>query len=348
MQQVPPLMVEVVNDISTSQNQDVSVTATGGSGWSDSRSKSSANSQVSINTTSISDYETRTAPLTSFPPYLPYWNHGGWGTVKAYFANGPCANDAIYETTFDPNVPEDLRELRSVLQTVPHVGLLEAVGGVLNGVAVALFGAPDMYHHGRGFEIANSIIRDRRPEGKPLLVFIDSNVDTGLLSEEGYAYVGKVSIEGDVERNWDQAYKAAVTEALLWDVDILLVSGGMKGVTVGQNITFPSAAAGYGQTNYSLSLFGAVATGITEGKGKAVLAVEAYRFAPEKIERRRIPESLYQRIRARPASITKEGKEAPASPARPSPRGPGIEVSRKLYEMAGFEEDRRVDYVNVR
>ena len=346
--QVPPLMVEVVNDISTSQNQDVSVTATGGSGWSDSRSKSAANSQVSINTTSISDYETRTAPLTSFPPYLPYWNHGGWGTVKAYFANGPSTNDAIYETTFDPKVPEDLRELRSVLQTLPHVGLLEAVGGVLNGVAVALFGAPDMYHHGRGFEIANSIIRDRRPEGKPLLVFIDSNVDTGLLREEGYAYVGKVSIEGDVERNWDQAYKAAVTEALLWDVDILLVSGGMKGVTVGQNITLPSAAAGYGQTNYSLSLFGAVAKGITEGKGKAVLAVEAYRFAPQRIERRRIPESLYERIRARPISVTRDGKGAPGSPARPSSRGPGIEVSRELYEMAGFEEGRKVDFVNVR
>ncbi len=351
-QEAPPIMVEVVNDISTNQNQDVSVTATGGSSWSDSRSNSSANSQVSVNTASISEYEARTAPLTSFPPYLPYWNHGGWGTVKAYFANGPSADDAIYETTFDPEEPEDMRELRSVLQDLPHMGLLEAVGGVLNSVAVVVFGAPDMYHHGRGFEIADSIVRDRRPEAKPLLVFIDSNVDTRLLREEGYAYVGKVSIEGDVTRNWDQAYKAAVTEALLWDVDILLVSGGMKGVTVGHNITFPSAAVGYGQTNYSLSLFGAVAKGITEGKGKAVLSVEAYRYDPERVQRRRIPESLYERIRVRPvlAPVGKDGQAAPAAPAAscPSKCGPGINVSRQLYEMAGFEQERKVDHVNVR
>jgi len=106
-----------------------------------------------------------------------------------------------------------------------------------------------------------------------------------------------------VERNWDHAYKAAVAEALLWDTDILLVSGGMKGVTVGENFTFPSAAAGYSQVNYSLSLGGAKATGITEGKGKAVLSADAYRFCPGKMERRRIPESLYERIRFRPQQV---------------------------------------------
>ena len=78
------------------------------------------------------------------------------------------------------------------------------------------------------------------------------------------------------------------------------------------------------------------------------LAVEAYRFAPQRIERRRIPESLYERIRARPISVTRDGKGAPGSLARPSSRGPGIEVSRELYEMAGFEEGRKVDFVNVR
>jgi len=115
--------------------------------------------------------------------------------------------------------------------------------------------------------------------------------------------VGKVSVEGDPERTWDHAYKAAVAEALLWDVDILLVSGGMKGVTTGTNITFPSAAAGYSQISYSLSLFGAKAKGITEGKGKAVLSAEAYRYLPSRIDRRRIPASIYDRIRLRPRPV---------------------------------------------
>lgn len=310
--------VDVANQINTSQNQDTSATsiAEGGSSWNDNASTSS--SQVNIS--SSSDYEQRTSPVTSFPPYLPYWNHGGWGTVKAYFPNSPSANDTVYETSFDPDNPEDMRELRGVLKSLPHKGMLEVAGGMLNTLAVALFDAPDNYHHGRGLEIANSITRDRRPEGKPLLVFIDSNVDIALLKEEGYAYVGKVGVEGDVERNWDHAYKAAVAEALLWDTDILLVSGGMKGVTVGENSTFPSAAAGYSQVNYSLSLIGAKATGITEGKGKAVLSADAYRFCPGKMERRQIPESLYERIRVRPQQVG-------MTSAAPAPVSVSCEVS---------------------
>lgn len=302
----PVTVIEVVNDIATYQSQNVS--AVGGTSVSDSRSDSVSQSEVNIDMRS--DVQTRTPPLTSLPPYLPHWTHAGWGTVKAYFPNAPTINDQIYETTFDPENPEDMRELRSVLRALPHDGVLAAVGSVLNTLAVTLFGAPDRYHHGRGLEIANSVTRDRRPQGKPLLVFIDSNVDMTLLREEGYAYVGKVSIEGDVERNWDHAYKAAVTEALLWDVDILLVSGGMKGVTTGSNVTFPSAAAGYSQVNYSLSLFGARANGITEGKGKAVLSAEAYRFNPRMLERRQIPAALYDRIRFRPMPVMRE----PVSP----------------------------------
>lgn len=335
----PTTTVEVINDITTVQDQDISV-STGGS-------ESDSYSGASANVTSISEYETRTAPLTSLPPYLPYWTHGGWGTVKAYFANGPSANDAIYETTFDPDSPSDMHELRSVLRTLPHEGLLGAAGGFLNSVAVAVFGAPDSYFRGRGFEIADSIVRDRRPEGKPLLVFIDSNVDTNLLRDEGYAYVGKVSIEGDTDRNWDHVYKAAVSEALLWDVDVLLISGGMKGVTVGSNVTAPSAAAGYSQVNYSLSLFGAKAEGITEGKGKAVLSAEAYRFSPERIERRRIPASFYERIRFRPRPVSEQAPAA-AKPVPPAKSGdPGIHMSRELYELAGFKRDQSVGLVNV-
>jgi len=366
-----PMVADVANKVTTQQNQNVSVGGT--------------KSEVNINS------EGKTPPLTTFPPYLPYWNHGGWGTIKAYFPNGPTANDQIYETTFDPNDPRDMRELRTVLRALPHRGLLAAAGGMLNSMAVVLFGKPDTYFHGRGIEIVDSIVRDRRPEGKSLLVFIDSNVDMRLLGEEGYAYMGKVSIEADTDRNWDQAYKAAVSEALLWDVDILLVSGGMKGVTTGTNITFPSAAGGYSQVNYSLSLLGGKATGITEGKGKAILSAEAYRYSPMTVERRRIPAVIYDRIRSRPwpAAIMNEAVPGPAQASEPArdaatpatsapvatgpaagtpaqaavgapalarrvqPRapdyaGPGITMSRELYDLAGFANDQQVGFVTVR
>ncbi len=392
-----PVSVDVDNRIGTNQNQNAS--ASGGDSQSDSASASNSTANVSLSTSSTSNVQARTPPLTTFPPYLPYWTHGGWGTVKAYFPNGPTANDQIYETTFDPNNPTDMRELRSVLRALPHKGLLEVAGGMLNDVAVVLFGKPDTYFHGRGLDIANSVVRDRRPEGKPLLVFIDSNVDMNLLGEEGYAYIGKVSVEADPDRNWDQAYKAAVAEALLWDVDILLISGGMKGVTTGTNVTFPSAAAGYSQVNYSLSLMGSKATGITEGKGKAILSGEAYRYLPQMMERRRIPAALYERIRVRsspcpvgeaapapmsePVSAESERKVVAAivasgsagtsagstrraasavTPVRvqaaaPSQRitrapssyhGPGVTMSRELFELAGFPEDQQVGYVSVR
>jgi len=315
--------VNVANQVETNQSQ--SVSASGGDSFSDSLSTSTAN--VNINTTSVSDYRTRTPPMTTFPPHLPYWMHSGWGTIKAYFPNGPTGNDQIYETTFDPDNADDMREIRGVLRAVPHRGVLAALGGALNDVAVALFGKPDTYYRGRGLEIANSVVRDRRPDGKALLVFIDSNVDMTLLGEEGYAYVGKVSVEGDADRNWDQAYKAAVAEALLWDVDILLISGGMKGVTSGTNTTFPSAAGGYSQVNYSLSLLGGTARGVTEGKGKAVLCGEAYRYSPQTIERRRIPAALYNRIRARPwpvpvGTIAPVPVPAPAEITVPVPEAP--------------------------
>jgi hypothetical protein len=286
----PETMIKVDTDVTTSQSQDVS--AEGGD------SDSSSSSEVSIDSTSISNYRTRTPPITTFPPYLPYWTHGGWGTIKAYFPNGPNSDDQVYERIFNPNNPDDMRGLRSVLKSLPYESPLGVFGGFLNGVG-AVFGGPDNYHHGRGFEIANSLVRKRRPGRKPLLVFIDSNVDTNLLRKAGYAYVGKVSLEGKVDRNWDHVYDAAVAEALPWDVDILLISGGMKGVTVGSNIAFPGAGGAYSQSNYSISLFGAVSSGITEGKGKAVMSAAGYRYSPALAKRRRIPKAFYEKFHAK-------------------------------------------------
>ncbi|UCF17308.1 MAG: hypothetical protein JSW59_07560, partial [Phycisphaerales bacterium] len=348
---------------------------------------------ATINNSSVTKYDTRTEAPTVFPPYLPYWNHGGWGTIKAYFSNGPNKDDRVYERTFDPESPTDIRQLRGVLQSLPYDGPIEAVGGFLNTVGAVLCGV-DNFHHGRGFEIANSLVRERRRNGKPLLVFIDTNVDTNLLRKAGYAYVGKVSIEGNINRNWDQVYDAAVAETLPWDVDILLISGGMKGVTVGSNLAFPGAGGAYSQSNYAISMFGSVSSGITEGKGKATVSAEGYRFSPQALNRRRIPESFYDRIRAsvsaaplqthrpmeraqitapRPRSTFVQPQEysqvemAPRATPSPSKRAvirastpqkrdtptikknvTGVEISRRLWELANFDDDELVEYVIIR
>ncbi len=367
--------VEVDNDIAANQSQDVSVVGVG-----DSDSASSSASGASITTTSISNYRTRTPPITTFPPYLPYWTHGGWGTIKAYFPNGPNSDDQVYERIFNPGNPVDMRELRGVLESLPYESPLGVFGGFLNGVG-AIFGGPDNFHHGRGFEIANSLVRTRRPRGKPLLVFIDSNVDTNLLRKAGYAYVGRVSLEGRVDRNWDHVYDATVAEALPWNVDILLVSGGMKGVTVGSNFSFPGAGGAYSQANYSVSMFGAVSSGITEGKGKALVSAAGYRYWPAAAKRRRIPQAFYDRIHAKvqparrsteavqqilPAAKKEEYPVAkkeihhvtqketyPATakekrPAIPQKKRPGVRVSQELLEMAGFTERQQMNHLAIK
>ena len=315
--------VTVDNDVQANQSQQVSVVGGGdSSSYSEGGSAdASSSSNSSISTSSVSNYETRTPPLDVFPAYLPYWQHGGWGTVKGYFPNGPSADDAVYEQTFDPDNPEDMKMLKGVLTSLSYKGVFETVGGLLNGVG-AVFGGPDNYHHGRGFEIANALTRQRRPSGKPLLVFIDSNVDTRLLRQAGYVYVGGISLEGQVDRNWDQVYDAAIAEALPWDVDVLLISGGMKGVTVGSNVAFPGAAGAYSQANYSISLLGSVSSGITEGKGKAVINAVGYRFWPELANRRRIPQSFYDSIRAQVVSQSRPvpRRQAPQPQRVPEPQ----------------------------
>ena len=392
--------IKINNTVDSTQVQKVYVESGNSSsksegGDADADSFAASSSNVS-NTT---NYRTRTQPITTFPPSLPYWNHGGWGTIKAYFSNGPNKDDQVYERTFDPENANDTKQLRGVLESLPHDGPVELLGGILNGVG-ALFCGPDNYHHGRGFEIANSLVRERRRKGAPLLVFIDSNVDTNLLRKAGYAYVGKVSLEGNVNRNWDQVYDAAVAETLPWNVDILLISGGMKGVTVGSNQSFPGIGGAYSQANYSVSMFGSASSGITEGKGKAAVSAEAYRFSPSIVNRTAIPESFYDRIRAgarsqsrptrsnvehRPMHSNMESRQRITAPeprrevvrVQAAPRAPrasnnrnvrrpkavlnvstpastrkknviGVEISRRCWEIAGFDKDDMVEYVIIR
>ncbi|OHB67494.1 MAG: hypothetical protein A2Y77_05875 [Planctomycetes bacterium RBG_13_62_9] len=312
----------------------------GGIGWSDSDSSA----MLVLSTTSITNVKNRTAPLTTYPPYLPIWNHGGWGTIQGYFPNGPATGDNVYQRLFDPSSETDMQELKRMLTSLSYENPIHMLGGAVNGI-VALFGGPDNYHHGRGFEIANSLVRDRRPKDKALIVFIDSLIDPQLLKEAGYAYVGRLSLEGKPDRNWDQVYSAAIAETLPWDVDLLLVAGGMKGVTVGSNVSFPTGSVGYAQTNYSLSLFGGYAQGITEGKGEAVLSASAYRFCPELLQRRRVPEALFEKLRrAQPAAAAAAPSQAPVPatpPGRivapePGTRKAGVGVSKELYDMAGL------------
>lgn len=247
----------------------------------------------------------------------------------------------MYERTFDPSDDDDMNQIRKVLRALPYSSPLNLLGGVFNGVRAA-FGGPDYFHRGRGFEIANALIRERRPEGKPLLIFIDSNIDRKLLNKAGYAYVGRISLEGDVNRNWDQVYDAAVAEALPWDVDILLISGGMKGVTVGSNLSFPGAAGAYSHTSYSLSFIGAVSSGVTEGKGKAMVSAEGYRYWPQALIKRRIPKALYDRIHAKPVTKEENATAQQVQPTAARQKQAGVKVSRELYDLAGFEESQRV------
>lgn len=333
-------------------SSDSSAIATGGESTAQAAG-GSGYSVLNFSPTSVSNYRTRTPPIGGISPYLPMFNHGGWGTIKGYFANGPTSDDAVYERTFDAADPEDRRELRNILEAIPYSGPVEVVKGVFNGVS-ALFGGPDNFHHGRGFEISNSLVRERRPKDKPLVVFIDSNIDRALLKKAGYTYVGKVSIEAKETRNWDQAYNAAVVETLLWDVDILLISGGMKGVTVGSNLTFPSGSMGYSQVNYSLSLLGGSSKGVTEGKAKPVMGAEAYRYCPRLANKRRVPSLFYEKMKARYGAA--EGQETSMSGLQPQPSAPvntmpgvkGIEMSPELYQMAGFQAGQQVDMVTLR
>jgi hypothetical protein len=55
-------------------------------------------------------------------------------------------------------------------------------------------------------------------------------------------------------------------------------------------------------------MFGAVSSGITEGKGKAIVSAAGYRYCPAVAKRRRIPQAFYDRFQAKvqPAQKSEE------------------------------------------
>jgi hypothetical protein len=292
------------------------------------------------------------------------WQHGGWGTVNGYFPNGPTTDDRAYERMFDPEAKTDLKMLKQLLKSAPYANGFNAIGGIFT---------PSLKTHRlRGFNVSNAVIRDKRPEGKRFMIMIDNDVDRELLQTAGYAYVGKISVEGRENRNWDQCYGAIIAETIPWDVDIILLSGGMKGVTVGQNVSY-GGGGGYSQTNYSLSLFGSKSTGVTEGKGKPLLSAECYRYHPQLNAVRSNPREFYQQLQARyvadftPAQQIEPRMaepEAPQTAAAPKPipaastptytpapsqtqtrSYPSVNVNQELMNMAGVKPMPYIDYV---
>jgi len=319
-------------------------TAYGGSGGSGGTGvgfggESDASSSASINV----NYKDRTGVVSPMSPYLPYWNHEGWGRSDAYYANGPTEDKSVYERSFNPRDPEDMDQLRHTLQAVPYHGLMSIIPGIFNQIGL-VFGCADNYHHGRGFQIANSLVRERRPIGKPLMVLYTDDIDRRVFKKANYAYVGKISIEGHQNRNWDQVYCAAIAEVLPWDVDVVIIDGGMKGVSVGSNSSFPNGGAGFSQANYSLSLLGGLSSGITEAKGKPIISAEAFRYSPRLRFKRSISRQFYTTLRSRFPELQEERAVTYGNPTGGSQ---GIRVRPEMYQMAGFAPNQRVDCMSV-
>jgi len=317
---------------------------------------SSAGAYINYAPSSTANYKTRVPPLGFVPPYLPMWQHGGWGTTQGYFPNGPTTDDRAYERMFDPEAKEDIQMLKQLLRSAPYANGFKAIGG--------LFTPALKTHRLRGFSVANALIRDERPEGKRFMIMIDNDVDRNLLMKAGYAYVGKISVEGKSTRNWDQCYGAIIAETIPWDVDIILLSGGMKGVTIGQNVSF-GGGGGYSQPSYSLSLFGSKSSGVTEGKGKPLLGAECYRYNPQLNAVRNNPRQFYQMLQVRyannapapqtqPQSVTTAAimPTAAASPGvqtkqtqSQTKQYPSVSVNAELMDMAGVKPMPYIDYV---
>ena len=277
----------------------------GGQGGAGGQSSAGAGASAdnTINTTSISNYEVKTPPLPVPAPYLPFAQHGGWGVIETFFQNGPNGDLAAYAQKFNPSDKQQMKELRNI----SNKGLIEGL--------ISLFGDNKI-------KITESLVKTPRKEGKVLRTIPGVIGAREKLQEAGYISVGKIGCRGTLDHNWDHVYLASVEEALKWDIDIILVDGGMKGVTIMKNGTFPGIAGAYGQANYSISALGVTADGITEASGRPVLSAEAYRYDPITLEKRRVSREFYNRIGLEPGNLY-----------RP--------VNRSLVPMSPIEEQEK-------
>lgn len=266
---------------------------------------STSSSQITI-TSNVP--QAHTPPIPLYAPYLPIINHGGWRIERGYFVpNGPGGYLGIYERKFNLLDPGDVKEIEGTVQSATYKGPLEAIGGLLNGISVHfLNGNPNSLVSGRGIEIVNTIFKDRRPKNKPtLIVLLDlGSNEREVLKKNDCVSVGMVGIEADTNRNWEQGYYSIVASACPWDVDVIIINGGMRLVTE-SNIDSGGLGGAYSQVNYAISLFGAVSKGLSEGKGKPVLMGECYRYDPELAKKRKMIESdpIYVAISAKRAEL---------------------------------------------
>jgi hypothetical protein len=67
-------------------------------------------------------------------------------------------------------------------------------------------------------------------------------------------------------------------------------------------------------------MFGAVSSGITEGKGKAVVSAAGYRYCPALARRRRIPKAFYEKFHAK--FYKRPAQEPAEKPAHRPVQGP--------------------------
>jgi hypothetical protein len=142
-----------------------------------------AGTYINYAPTSNANYETRVPPLGFVPPYLPMWQHGGWGTVNGYFPNGPTTDDRAYERMFDPEAKEDMQMLKRLLRSAPYANGFKAIGG--------LFTPTLKTHRLRGFNVSNALFRDERPEGKRFMIMIDNDVDRETTPDGGICLCGE-------------------------------------------------------------------------------------------------------------------------------------------------------------
>lgn len=290
-----------------------SATAQGGDAGALALSGGSTSSITTISKGS----EIHTGALGMNPPYLPYWAHAGWGLVEGFSFNSPNRDAEAYECQIDPLNREQMKEIKKALNDIDYKGPFELLGGILS---------PGNLTGGKFNRRVNSIIRKPRRPGQPLVLLID-NVDYKALEKDGYVYVGEIGIEGGLKHNFDQIYTAIIAEVLPWDVDLLLFSGGGKGVTIGSTRAFPNAAGAYTSTDFSVSSLFGDSQGIVEGSQRQVIKGVAYRKDLARKVERTIPESIAN------YKLPKSVKINEVTPrAAPQPQN-GPEKTKKIVEL---------------
>ena len=89
------------------------------------------------------------------------------------------------------------------------------------------------------------------------------------------------------------------------------------------------------------------------------MSAEGYRFWPQAVQSRRIPQAFYEKIRAQlipgPSGmrITEPRQDGVGTVRQTAPvarkrQAPGVEISQELYDMAGFDENQQIEHLTVK